>query len=209
MANRSFKMMGRAYAESGDVTVTVTVAGSQVFNGAVTTQNTALSAPPTLGDLSGLVTWTMDESVVNEQSLSVTVSGGDFVMGPTMCNNLSADTQTLIANTFGSDALGADLYNGLVAGTVTSPSDAQKNTMNTLNAGGSMNTDAWVWLVNGDDAKKSAQIDGANITEWTDDHLSARSYYTIPDGSTFTATWDITPSNNWDHASVPDAEKNL
>ena len=35
MANRTFKVYGQAYAETGDVTAVLTVGGVEVFNGAL------------------------------------------------------------------------------------------------------------------------------------------------------------------------------
>jgi len=215
MANRTFKMMGRAYAASGDVTVTLTVDGTQVFNSTVSTQNTALGGPPQFSDLSELVTWTLDESVTGAKSATLAVSGGQFIMGPIKCNgahshyqnwadianldpsNVTADEQSAFADLVGSDALGADLYNALKAGTVTNPTDAQRATMDAADQAGPMNTVDYVWLLADNDQKASAQVNGVDQPGWDDAETSAKNYLMLEDGDTLTTTWSITPTDNY------------
>ena len=215
MANRTFKVYGQAYAASGDVTVTITVDGNQVFNGAVADSTTPITYPPT--SQSEMLSFTMDESVIGDKSLSINVSGGEFVMGNWQCNgahnevlpkgwidvnapdqtNISAEAQGLFADAIGSDALGADLYNALKAGTLTNPTAEQITAMNTANDSGPLNLTDYVWLTQENDKRLSAQINGEALPDWDNAQTSATNWVVLQDGDEFTATWSITPKDNW------------
>ena len=218
MANRTFKIFGSAYATSGDVTVTVTVDGAQVYNGTVATSDTPRSGAPT--EQAEMLSFTMDENVTGNKSLQVDVSGGEFVMGSWQCNGahnhimdllsmaeanggtFSAGEQATIASTIGQtklDAQSAGLYDKLVAGTATSddgPAIALAN--NT----GDLNLTDYVWLTQANDKKASAQVNGVSQSAWDDELTSAQNWLILQDGDTFTATWSITPLDNWPNWKV-------
>ena len=218
MANRTFKVFGSAYAPSGDVSVTITVDGAQVYNGTVTTSDTPRDGQPTTQ--TEILSFTLDETVVGDKPLVITTSGGEFVMGNWQCNGahneimdlltmaeanggtFSPAEQATVASTIGQtalDAQSAGLYDKLVAGTATSddgPAIALAN--NT----GALNTTDYVWLTQSNDKKSSAQVNGVSQPDWDDALTSAQNWLVLQDGDTFTATWSITPTDNWPEYKV-------
>jgi len=220
MANRTFKMFGSAYAASGDVTVTVTVDGIQRYNSTVTTSDTPRDGQPTTQ--SELLSFTMDETVTGDKSLSVAVSGGELTMGNWQCNGahneimdihtmgannggtFSSAEQNTIATTIGETKLNAQqagLYAKLTGGTATSDDG---DDIQAANNTGALNTTDYVWLTEANDKKTNPQIDGVAVEGGMgDDNLdSAQWWPIIGDGETFTATWSITPTDNWPHKKV-------
>jgi hypothetical protein len=218
MANRTFKISGSAYAPSGDVTVTVTVDGTQVYNGSVPTSATPREGQPTTQ--TEMLSFTMDESVVGDKSLQLDVSGGEFVMGNWQCNGahneimdlyamaeanggtFSPAEQATIASTIGETKLNAQqagLYNKLVAGTATNEDGADIIVANNT---GDLNLTDYVWLTQDNDKKSSAQINGVAQPSWEDAHTSALNWLILQDGDTFTATWSVTPTDNWPNMKV-------
>jgi hypothetical protein len=82
MATRTIKFLGKAYAESGDVTFNVTFNGNEVHNGVVTTkpfpENTEglPFGPEHTDELYEMFTFNVDTSVTGWIPLQVSVSGG-------------------------------------------------------------------------------------------------------------------------------------
>ena len=210
---RTFKIFGSAYAPSGSVSVTVTVDGTERYNGTVTTSATPRDGQPT--SQSELISFTMDESVTGDKSLQIDVSGGEFVMGNWQCNGahneimdllsmaqantgtFSAEEQATIASTIGQtklDAQQAGLYAKLTGGTATTGDGPD---IQAANETGTLNLTDYVWLNQANDKKASAQVNGVAQTGWEDAQTSAQNWLILQDGDTFTATWSITPSDNW------------
>jgi hypothetical protein len=222
MADRTFKVFGSAYAASGNVSVTITIDGTQRFSGEVTTSATPRDGQPT--SQSELISFTMDDSVTGDKSLSVAVSGGEFVMGNWQCNaahynsivdiasltdngadiDTDASAQQTIASGIGQatlDAQKSGLYAKLNGGTATIADDADD--INIANRNG-LNTTDYVWLNQANDKKTSPQIDGTAVEGGMgdSDSNSAQWWPIISDGETFTATWSITPFDNWPDFAV-------
>ena len=84
MANRTFKVYGQAYAASGDVNVTMTVNGTQVFSGAVNDSTTVRSGPPSIEN--HLWTYELDENTTGNFAVSIVVTGGELCLGYTESN---------------------------------------------------------------------------------------------------------------------------
>ena len=210
MANRTFKVYGQAYAASGDVSVALSVGGTEVFNGAVNDSSTVREGQPTVEN--HLFTFTLDEETLGGQTYSLTVTGGELCLGPTKYNgllnsrigldwfaanvtdvtNVSAAAQTHIANTLGSDALGADLHSALLAGTVTNPSEAQLTALYNANA------IAKDWTVYGsaNDTRTDAEINDVAIEGWEDEATNKGSWPILEDSDVFTCTWTIDPTTS-------------
>lgn len=209
MANRTFKVMGFAYAPSGSVSATVSVNGSQVFNGAVTTTNTPRDGGPT--DSEQLLSFELDESVTT-LSYSVSVSGGELCWGRTKTNgvqalkitsswldsnipddtNASAEAQNHIADTLGVDALGADLYNALKAGTVTNPTAEQRTAIDTASKYIDWANDYWHLP----EHLTNPQLNGSAWPNWGADTMGEGNIFVLADGDTFTFTWTHDATDN-------------
>jgi len=211
MANRTFKVYGQAYAASGDVSVTMSVGGTQVFSGAVNDSTTVRSGNPTTEN--HLWTYTLDENTVGDLAVSIAVSGGELCLGPTFHNgrtdpyitdtaqaeayglsdnttNLSAEAQTWTAGQIGEAALDAQkagLHAKLVAGTATAADD-----FDDVKAANTSKKN-WDDFVLDNDVRDNPQLNGAAYTLMDDDEVS-RSYWPIlQDGDTFTYTWKFSP----------------
>ena len=209
MANRTFKVYGQAYASAGDVTAVLTVGGVEVFNGAVNDSTTVRDGQPTTNN--HLFTFTLDEATTGNLAYSLTATGGELCLGQTEYNGakiakisaewfesnipdataVSTAAQTHIATELGETALGTDLYNALVAGTVTNPSDAQNATLSEA----LMQTD-WTTYVVADDTRVNAQIDGVDMVDWEDDAVNTGNWPILEDGQVFTCTWNHTPDTH-------------
>jgi len=209
MANRTFKVYGQAYAEAGDVTAVLSVGGVEVFNGAVNDSTTDREGnPPDTSNL--LFTYTLDEATTGNLAYSLAVSGGELCLGRTKYNGvtgltipqswmdanipdptaISAEAQTYVANTIGESALGSDIYNAFIAGTLTNPTDEQNTAIIAANTN---STDFTVYGSDNDE-RSSAQIDGVALEGWDDATVNTNNWPIIPDGSTFTCTWNLDPS---------------
>lgn len=208
MANRTFKVYGQAYAASGDVSVVLNVGGVEVFNGAVNDSTTVRNGPPTTNNL--LFTYTLDEETTGGLAYSLAVSGGELCLGQTFYNgittqkldvawmeanvpdpdNVSAAAQTHIATTLGESALGTDLYNAMIAGTASNPTDAQKAKFEEANT---VVTDHTAYGT-AHDTRTNAEIDGTPIVGWNDAAINMGDWPIIADGSTFTCTWALDPA---------------
>ena len=209
MANRTFKVYGQAYAETGDVTAVLTVGGVEVFNGALAhSDEDRDGGPPTISDLQ--FQFELDEATVGELSYSLEVTNGEFALGETEYNgvptpiitpawftdnapdssNVSTAAQTHLATTIGETKLGSTLYDALVAGTLTAPTEEQLTAIATANTTTNFDT-----FKQANDARANALIDGEAIEGWTDDN--DQSFWPIiEEGSTFTCTWNLDPSTN-------------
>jgi len=205
MANRTFKVYGQAYAESGDVTAVLTVGGTEVFNGTVNDSTTVRDGEPTTEN--HLFSFELDENTTGNLSYSLAVSGGELCLGPTHANgtpkpiltaswvdtnipdatNVSAAAQAHVANTLGESALGTDLYNALLAGTVTQATDEQNTAIYAANIQNDFTN-----FFQCDDIRESAQIDGVAV-DWSTDEAKKQNWVIIEDGSTFTCTWNFSP----------------
>ena len=83
MATRTIKLLGEAFAASGNVTLNVSAAGSSVHAGTVTT---TAGSPPELGTYTDskaneLVSFTQETgTTAGTLAVSVTASGGDVIL---------------------------------------------------------------------------------------------------------------------------------
>jgi hypothetical protein len=80
MANRTLQFFGIGYGAE-PVTVTATVNGTQVFNGTITTFNSPVNTVNPWTQMTPLFTAEVDETMVENIPMSVTVSGGTAVFG--------------------------------------------------------------------------------------------------------------------------------
>lgn len=79
MATRTIKFIGAAYADSGDVSLTVSFNNVQVHNGTVTTRNESMPEKVTL--LDEMFTFDITTDDTGSFPLSIAVSGGILVFG--------------------------------------------------------------------------------------------------------------------------------
>lgn len=218
MANRTIRMIGQAYAESGDVSVVMTVGGTEVYNGTVSDSTTVRSGQPTTENT--LWTWELDENTTGDLAVSITVSGGELCLGPAQYNGvrkrsaecetwvtnnhlnlwnsdqtaieLTADEQTAIAG-YGTEArLGTDLYNALVAGTKTNPTADEQTTMHEAMAPRDFTTYHMA-----DDTRSSAQLNGADLG-WSTDADKIQNWVIAEAGDVITYTWNFTPDTSYE-----------
>lgn len=204
MANRTFKVYGQAYAASGDVNVTMTVGGTEVFNGAVNDSTTVRDAPPTVEN--HLWTYELDENTVGNLAVSITVTGGELCLGPTKFNMIkygfdntymiengfpkdataltSAD-QTWIASNVTADEVGADLYARLQAGTANNNEDAA--VVNSI-INSKPDPDSYIPDTS---TRTSAQVNGVEQPGWDDIAVSKINWMILEDGDVFTYTWNF------------------
>ena len=193
--------MGFAYAPSGNVSATVTVNGSQVFSGDVTTSNTPRESEPV--DNTQLLSFDLDENTTN-LSVSVTVSGGELCWGRTKTTasynyyidrdyhstladpaNVTLEEQQAIATGIGESALGSSLYNDLMAGNISTPTAEQQTAISTANQYVDYDNDFWherTHLTN-------PQLNGSAWTNWDSDTMGEGNIFVLADGDTLTYTW--------------------
>jgi len=211
MANRTFKVYGQAYAASGDVSVVMTVGGTEVFNGAVNDSSTVRDGQPTVEN--HLWTYTMDENTTGDLAVSIAVTGGELCLGPTH-DNLhytqiipeswiaensatieSAENQTYMATQIGQtllDAEQAGLYDKLVAGTASNDADGED--IKRANAKGPRSADTFVPI---NDVRTNLAVTGTpdapQISEATTSKEKADWWPVLQDGDTLTYTWTYDP----------------
>lgn len=162
--------MGKAYAESGTVSVTVNFNSAEVYNSSVTTTASATPAQPT--EVEELFTFTVDTSVSGSIPLTIAVSGGDLVFSNLLGNYVGAELQD-------SDNDGnPDIVDGafvVVTPIVDFYDDLNSNTSSS-------------------DGKDNVTIDGVaqsrNATPGSDEEIGDW-WYTIPDGSTLACDFQI------------------
>jgi len=205
MANRTFKVYGQAYAAAGDVSVTMTVGGTQVFTGAVNDSTTVRNGQPTTQN--HLWTYTMDENTVGNLAVTIAVTGGELCLGQTEDNlhytqiiptswleanlELTADNQTYLATNIGQallDAESAGLYDKLVAGTAILEADGA----NILAANSKGARDATVYEVL-NDLRDNLQIDGVTISGASTAGDKAGWWPIVQDGETLSYDWTYDP----------------
>lgn len=142
MANRTFNLQGRAFSpNTNPVSVSLTWNGQSVFNDVVPTQPNAPVDPGT--DLDALFYWEWPANDTAPVQVSITVTGGDLILGPFMANYVRSD-ETIVPAALAEQAVAnlvnqqpssielqqavapylqpyvtADIYNKLVAGTLT------------------------------------------------------------------------------------------
>jgi len=204
MANRTFKVYGQAYAASGDVSVVMSVGGTEVFNGAVNDSTTVRNGQPTVEN--HLWTYELDENTTGNLAVSIAVTGGELCIGP-IKNNLcktqiipdswfdtndtsTTESQTYMANQIGQtllDAEQAGLHAKLVAGTAT---EEDSLFILAANANGPRSADVFDPV---NDARSSAQINGELLADWDDVTVNAKNWPILQDGDTFTCTWAFDP----------------
>lgn len=213
MANRTFKVYGQAYAASGDVSVVMTVGGTEVFNGAVNDSSTVRSGPPSIEN--HLWTYELDETVVGDLAVSIAVTGGELCLGPTQ-HNLSytqtiptawfdgdhlhtAESQTYVATQIGQSRLDAEqagLYDALVAGTATN-SSATFGAIMAANKKGPRSAETFLPL---NDVRSELKInDDASHSQvvMATDSLSKSTWTVIlQSGDSLTYTWSFDPDND-------------
>jgi len=208
MADRTFKVYGQAYAESGDVTATLTVGGVQVFNGAVNDSTTVREGQPTIQN--HLFSFTLDENTTGNLSYSLAVSGGELCLGQTSYNgapipgavvtqewleanvpdnsNVSADAQSYMADQLTEAKLGTTLYNAMKAGTVSSYEPGE--VADAITAANTVLD--WDNYYPADDVRASATLDGESMG-WSDAE-SKQNWVILSDGQTFACTWNFSPA---------------
>lgn len=218
MANRTFKVYGQAYAESGDVSVAMTVNGTEVFNGAVSDSTTPRVGQPTTENQ--LWTYELDENTTGNLSVSIAVTGGELCFGPTFHNLsqskaipmswfeaqgtdiLSTANQTYMATNIGQAALDAQqagLYDKLVAGTVTAPVvggevQVTEETEAILRANelGPRTVDDFVPAI---DVRDNLTVSGQSEVASTAEE-KALWWPIVADGETLTYDWTFDPDSN-------------
>lgn len=211
MANRTFKVYGQAYAASGDVSVAMTINGTQVFNGAVNDSSTVRSGAPSTEN--HLFTFELDEDTTGNLNLSLAVSGGELCLGPVRYNGIrgpvipmswfdsngyadyDATAQAYLATNIGEDLLNAEqagLYDKLVAGNATNADVDDIARANEGNGDRNFGTDADDFVATDADQVTNLAIDGTALSDVSAEQAS---YYwpIISDGSTYTCTWDFSP----------------
>lgn len=78
MGIRNFHLLGKAYSETGDVSISVSIAGyGEIFNGVVPTM-TVPTPEECIETPNSLATWATDDEVaVSAKDLTIVVTGGD------------------------------------------------------------------------------------------------------------------------------------
>jgi len=77
MANRTIKLYGSAFSDSGDVSVNVSFNGVEVFNGTVTTLGMASKNALEVGEL---LSFEVDDSISGSVPVSIRPSNGDITV---------------------------------------------------------------------------------------------------------------------------------
>jgi len=77
MANRTIKLHGSAFSDSGDVSVNVSFNGVEVFNGTVTTLGMASKNALEVGEL---LSFEVDDSISGSVPVSIRPSNGDITV---------------------------------------------------------------------------------------------------------------------------------
>ena len=214
MATRTFKVYGQAYSASGDVSVVMTVGGTEVFNGAVSDSTTVREGQPTVEN--HLWTYEMDENVTGELAVSIAVTGGELCLGPTHHNlksgpyipiewftseecdkNWSAADQTYMSTHVPQSALDSvqsGLYDKLVAGTATA---ADNDDFFTANMTGPGVVDEFEPI---NDIRDNLAINGdlsaGDIAPAATDEDKASWWPIVQDSDTLTYTWVFDPDSS-------------
>lgn len=78
MATRTIKLLGKAYAHSGNTSIVVNFNNTEVFNGEVTTANIETPERTEAVDTAEVCSWTISTDDIGSFPLTISVSGGDF-----------------------------------------------------------------------------------------------------------------------------------
>ena len=208
---RTYKVYGCAHDASGSLDVTLSVGGSEVFNGSITVDTAEHTESPL--EIAEIFTFDVDDSITGNQAWSMTITGSaddaEMHVHHLECNNvrpnmtleleyftdkiaalddpitdaLPADVQTNIATTIGETALGSTVYNKLIGGT----------SVPAVDAGVVMNANE----EEGKDANHYYKVEGTFSSVTINDEAYAVSEgVTIPmiSGDTLALTWDMTPT---------------
>jgi hypothetical protein len=162
--------MGKAYSTEGDVSLVVNFNNSEVFNGTVTTVNSAYvyNEQPV-----ELATWTIDTSVTGNVPLSISVSNGSLAftnLAGNYCGYVLQETNGI-----------PDVVDG--AYVVLTDVDAYFNDLNQNSLASDGKTNVSFSEVDGD-AQSRNPIDENEIGDWT---------YRINDGITFSCDFMLDP----------------
>jgi len=170
MATRTIKFLGKAYSESGDVSLEVNINGNQVHNSTVTTKTP--TGTENTDDLYEMFTFDIDSSVSGNIPVSIAVSGG------------TAYFRLLNGNYSGFEATRREDGTLVFPLEVTvAPGDFYRDlNNNTAESDGKSNVSI-------------EPLNGATVTrEPLDNTYYGDWHYRIPDGSTFTCDYYIDPS---------------
>lgn len=179
MATRTIKLMGKAYSTSGDVSLVINFNNSEVFNGTVTTIN---SAPPAKGEEGvELATWTIDTSVTGSVPLTIAVSGGTFQF-----NNLTGNYSGFTLQE--TDGV-TDVVDGAYVVTVAPDAYFGELNVNTVSSDGKDNVS---FSLSSGDTQQRIIEEAGEIGDWV---------YTIDDGVTFSC--DFVLDSNLVITAVP------
>jgi hypothetical protein len=141
MSNRTFKINGAAFAESGDVTLTITADGTQVFNGTVTTTTGEAPEAGSYTDAydSELCQFDLAMPETKENvTLNITVSGGQaLITGVTSNNEIGAegDPTGTYASIFDGDGVTQTLRNASINSVSSGATGANGEVHHILEAG--------------------------------------------------------------------------
>ena len=81
MADRSLKLYGTAYSTAGNASIVMSINGTEVYTGNVTTVNSS-SPGQNKRDPSAIASFTIDDSISGNISVSISASNGDvFIAG--------------------------------------------------------------------------------------------------------------------------------
>jgi hypothetical protein len=141
MSNRTFKIIGAAFAESGDVTVTVTADGTQVFNNTVTTTSGAAPAAGSYTDAydSELCQFELAIPAADENvTINVVVSGGEAVITGIVSNyegGHEGNPATTFVSVFDGDGVTQTLRNSSINSVSSNASSAEGEVHHIMEAG--------------------------------------------------------------------------
>jgi hypothetical protein len=176
MTTRTFLQQGQGYGSS-PATVTVLVNGSEVFNGPVPTVDQPVPTAPNSVGVSdaNLFTWTNTVDFTGTQSFELTVNSGTVLLTDSYANYGFTDNPTPPTDNYPG---GADAYQEFFQ----------------IDIGGTIYTDPF----------SGVAIDG--VAQNPDRNgQDGQWYWTIPTGSTFTATLNVqagTEAQNWDSGTA-------
>lgn len=178
MATRTCKLIGKAYADSGDVSLVINFNGTEVFNGTVPTTNASVPRPPNESAEVDGCTWNVDTSLSGNIPMSIAVSGGDFVFADVLGNYTGftlqidpvTDTPVIVDGQYVADVAPDAYYSNL--------------NINTAESDGKTNL-SWTGISDGDDAQnRTVETEGETYGDW---------HYIIPDGATLSCDFYIDP----------------
>ena len=173
MATRTIKLMGKAYSTSGDVSLVINFNSTEVFNGTVTTTNSA--APRKGQEGVELATWTVDTSLTGSVPLTIAVSGGTFQFN-NLIGNYSGFT---VQKTDGVP----DVVDGAYVVAVAPDAYFGELNVNTLASDGKDNIN--FSSVDGDGQQRVVEEAEEELGDWV---------YTINDGVTFSCNFVLDPN---------------